>query len=113
MSAFAVAIKGKADTRTPTTGNGARRISQPANYGGIPQPYPTPTQNSTARAMGTTEGIQMKTVKEYLERAAECRQTARSVVPEHREELEEMARAWEQLAESRRRAIAKYERESK
>jgi hypothetical protein len=47
----------------------------------------------------------MKKVAEYLERAAECRQTAQSVVPEHREELEEMARAWEQLAETRRLAI--------
>jgi len=57
--------------------------------------------------LGTTEGIQMKKVEEYLERAAECRQTAKSVIPEHREELEEMARAWDQLAESRRNAVAK------
>lgn len=47
----------------------------------------------------------MKKVAEYLEHAAECRQTAQSVVPEHREELEEMARAWEQLAETRRLTI--------
>jgi hypothetical protein len=48
----------------------------------------------------------MKRVVEYLEHAAECRQTAQGVIPAHREELEEMARAWEQLAEARWSAIA-------
>lgn len=48
----------------------------------------------------------MKKVAEYWERAAECRQTAQGLIPEHREEVEEMARAWEQLAEARQRAIA-------
>jgi hypothetical protein len=46
-------------------------------------------------------------VEEYLKHAAECRQTAQGVIPAHREELEEMARAWEQLAETRRRELNK------
>jgi hypothetical protein len=55
--------------------------------------------------MTGASGLHMKKVQEYLERAAECRETAKTVVPEHREELEEMARAWDQLAASRRGAI--------
>jgi sugar phosphate isomerase/epimerase len=62
--------------------------------------------NRTRRAPEGIQELDIKKVVEYLKHAAECRQTARGVAAEHREELEEMARAWEQLAEARWSAIA-------
>jgi len=47
----------------------------------------------------------MKKVEEYLEHAAECRQMAQTALPEHRQQLEDMAKTWEQLAEARQRII--------
>jgi len=47
----------------------------------------------------------VKKVEEYLEHAAECRTLARAAPPAHREQLEEMAQTWEQLAEARRSKI--------
>jgi hypothetical protein len=50
----------------------------------------------------------MKKIEEYLEHAAECRQMAQtSTVPQHREQLEEMAKTWEQLAQARQRELNK------
>jgi hypothetical protein len=50
----------------------------------------------------------MKKVEEYLEHAAECREMARvSALAHHRQQLEEMAKTWEQLAEARGREIQK------
>ena len=49
----------------------------------------------------------VKKVEEYLEHASECRTLARAAPPAHREQLEEMARTWEQLAEARKRKIKK------
>jgi hypothetical protein len=49
----------------------------------------------------------VKKVQEYLEHASECRTLARTAPPAHREQLEEMARTWEQLAEARRGKIKK------
>ena len=48
----------------------------------------------------------MKKVEEYLQHASECRQMLRTALPEHREQLEDMANTWEQLADARRRVIA-------
>jgi hypothetical protein len=45
----------------------------------------------------------VKKVHEYLEHAAECREMARTASPAHRQQLEQMAETWEQLAEARRR----------
>lgn len=49
----------------------------------------------------------MKKVDEYLHHAAECRAMAESAQTqtEHRQQLEEMAKTWEQLAEARRQQI--------
>jgi hypothetical protein len=49
----------------------------------------------------------MKKIEEYLEHASECRTLARTAPPAHREQLEEMALTWEQLAEARRGKIKK------
>jgi hypothetical protein len=49
----------------------------------------------------------VKKIQEYLEHASECRTLARTVPPAHREQLEEMALTWEQLAEARRGKIKK------
>jgi hypothetical protein len=49
----------------------------------------------------------MKTLDEYVRHAAECREMARTALPQHRQQLEEMARTWEQLAEARKRQIEK------
>lgn len=46
-------------------------------------------------------GLHMKKVEEYLGHAAECREMAQSAPPQHRQQLEEMAKTWEQLAEAR------------
>ena len=42
---------------------------------------------------------------EYLSRASECRELARSASPSRREELEHMAATYEQLAEMRKRRL--------
>jgi hypothetical protein len=45
----------------------------------------------------------MKKRHEYLQHAADCREMARTALPQHRQQLEDMARTWEQLAEARQR----------
>ena len=49
----------------------------------------------------------VKKVEEYLEHASECRTLARAAPPAHRQQLEDMAQTWEQLAEARKRKIKK------
>jgi hypothetical protein len=48
---------------------------------------------------------------EYIEHADECRRMARVALPQHRTQLEQMAVRWEQLAEARRRQLAKQSKE--
>jgi hypothetical protein len=50
----------------------------------------------------------VKKMHEYLEHAAECREMARTAIPGHRQQLEQMALTWEQLAEARRRHLEKF-----
>ena len=45
----------------------------------------------------------MKKVEEYLQHAAECRDMLRTASPAHRQQLEQMADTWEQLAKNRKR----------
>ena len=49
----------------------------------------------------------MKKLQEYLQHAAECRDMARTATATHRQQLENMAVTWEQLAEARKRQLAK------
>jgi len=51
------------------------------------------------------DGVCMKKVEEYLQHAAECREMLITALPQHREQLEQMAKTWEQLAEARQRII--------
>jgi hypothetical protein len=50
----------------------------------------------------------VKKVEEYLDHASECRTLARAAPPAHRQQLEDMARTWEQLAMARRREVQKH-----
>ena len=52
----------------------------------------------------------LKKVEEYLSHAAECRDMARTASATHRQQLQQMAETWEQLAEARRRQLHKRER---
>jgi len=71
---------------------------------------PTGTFIVSARLrLSFKRGIFVKKIEEYLQHAAECRQMALSSPPQHREQLEEMAKTWEQLAEARRRDLSKKE----
>jgi hypothetical protein len=47
----------------------------------------------------------MKKLHEYMHHAAECRDMARTAPPSHRQQLENMANTWDQLAEARRRKL--------
>ena len=49
----------------------------------------------------------MEKLEEYRKHASECRTLARAAPPEHRQQLEDMAKTWEQLAEARKRALKK------
>jgi hypothetical protein len=49
----------------------------------------------------------MKKLHEYLQHAAECREMARSALPSHKAQLEQMAQTWDALAEARKRQLAK------
>ena len=40
----------------------------------------------------------MSPVKQYLRHAAECREMGKTLTPFYREQLEKMAKAWEELA---------------
>ena len=46
-------------------------------------------------------------MQEYLQHAAECREMARTALPAHRQQLEQMAETWEQLAAARKRQLEK------
>jgi ferric-dicitrate binding protein FerR (iron transport regulator) len=49
----------------------------------------------------------MKKIDEYLQHAAECREMARTASPAHRQQLEQMAETWDQLARARRHQLEK------
>ena len=49
----------------------------------------------------------MKKLHEYIQHAAECRQMARTALPNHRAQLQQMAATWEQLAEGRKKQLEK------
>ena len=49
----------------------------------------------------------MRKIHEYLQHAAECRDMARTASPAHRQQLEQMAETWEQLADARKRQLEK------
>jgi hypothetical protein len=49
----------------------------------------------------------LKKVADYLRHAAECRDLARTASAAHRQQLEEMAATWEQLATARQKQIEK------
>lgn len=49
----------------------------------------------------------MRKLSEYLKHADECRRMARTASPAHREQLENMAATWTQLAEARKRQVEK------
>jgi hypothetical protein len=49
----------------------------------------------------------MKKVSEYLQHARECREMKRRFDPGSRQQLEEIAKAWEQMAEARRQQLRK------
>ena len=44
---------------------------------------------------------------EYIQHAAECREMARTAQPFHRQQLEQMAETWEQLAKARKAQLEK------
>ena len=44
-------------------------------------------------------------LEDYLKHAAECREMARTAQPFHRQQLEQMAETWEQLAAARQRQL--------
>ena len=49
----------------------------------------------------------MRKLNEYMAHAAECREMARTAMPQHRQQLENMAATWEQLAEARKKQLKK------
>jgi hypothetical protein len=49
----------------------------------------------------------VKKIEEYFKHAAECRDMARTASPAHREQLEQMAETWEQLANARKHQMEK------
>jgi len=44
-------------------------------------------------------------LEDYRKHAAECREMARTALPSHRQQLEQMAETWEQLAAARKRQL--------
>jgi hypothetical protein len=51
------------------------------------------------------KGFCVRKLSEYREHAAECRELARTAPPTHRQQLEQMATTWEQLAVARHRKL--------
>jgi hypothetical protein len=50
----------------------------------------------------------MRKVSEYEQHAAECRQLAAQMKnPQHKMQLEQMAAAWDMMAQSRRKQLAR------
>ena len=58
-------------------------------------------------ALGRNGDFHVKKVEEYLDHASECRTLARAAPQGHRQQLEDMAQTWEQLAEARKRELKK------
>jgi hypothetical protein len=50
----------------------------------------------------------MKKASEYLQHAEQCRQLARSIEGEHREQLLQMAANWENLAAQRAELVSRH-----
>jgi hypothetical protein len=55
--------------------------------------------------MGYSRELALKKIQEYLQHAADCREMARTATAAHRQQLEQMAETWEQLAQSRQREL--------
>ena len=49
----------------------------------------------------------LRKYQDYLRHAAECREMARTAPPAHREQLDQMADVWEDLAAARKRKLEK------
>jgi hypothetical protein len=60
--------------------------------------------------MSHTGKLIMQKVEEYLRHAAECRDMARTVPPDCRQQLVQMARAWERLAQARKDQLDSWNR---
>jgi hypothetical protein len=56
------------------------------------------------------QGGIVKKVEEYLQHAAECRDMARTASPSHRQQLQQMAETWEQLADGAQASITQTDR---
>ena len=54
----------------------------------------------------------MKKIKEYRQHAAECRDMARIAPPSYRQQLQEIADTWDQLAEARGHQLEKFKRKA-
>jgi hypothetical protein len=52
----------------------------------------------------------VKKLDEYVRHAAECREMARTAQPAQRQQLQQMAGTWDQLAEARRQQMRKQSR---
>jgi hypothetical protein len=52
-------------------------------------------------------------LSELLKHAADCREMARTAIPRHRQQLEQMAATWEQLAKERKRQLEKEDKANK
>jgi hypothetical protein len=52
-------------------------------------------------------GVSVKKLEEYLQHATECRDMAQAAPPHDRDQLLEMAKTWEQLADARRHQMNK------
>jgi|KBSSwiStaDraftv2_1062776.scaffolds.fasta_scaffold731528_3 DNA-binding transcriptional MerR regulator len=63
--------------------------------------------NARLRRSCLNTGVSVKKLEEYLQHATECRDMAQAAPPHHREQLLEMAKTWEQLAEARRHQVNK------
>jgi hypothetical protein len=56
-----------------------------------------------------TTGVgQVRKYNDYQRHAAECREMARTALPGHRVQLEQMADVWEELAEARKRQLERH-----
>jgi hypothetical protein len=84
------------------------------------QPRANPSWNQNIRDHGNQipfrvfrapAGSFVKKLHWYIEHADECRRMARVALPQHRTQLEQMALTWDQLAEVRRRQLARQSKE--
>jgi hypothetical protein len=49
----------------------------------------------------------VRKLDEYIKHAEECREMARTALPSHRAQLEDMAQTWDKLAAARQRQLEK------